>query len=197
MKNTSLILLVATGLLFSQCTKTSEVTPKEEIDYDQESVKIMQELSPVVVGDWSLRRVQIKAQPHNYGQKQLRLVRDTVFQDFATLSIKPEAPRQSVVDLRYPAFEGSLHFKSKSYPIRFELMANPERVVHQQGPQALFLLQYNFPVGSHPTEPERTFLENLGFISENFSLEVLPNQPDKMIWRGLNRGIDNIELIKR
>jgi hypothetical protein len=195
MKTLALPVLLATSLLFSHCTKkTPDVAPK--VDYDRKSAEIMQAVSPAVVGDWALRRVYVKAQGYNTGQGELGIVSDTVLQDFATLSIQPALSRYPSGDPRYPNFTGFLRYKTKTYPVQFELMASPERLVHDRGPQALFLLDYNFPAGSRPTEPEEQFLNHLGFMQENFSLEIVPGQPN-MTWRGFNRGIDKIELVKQ
>ncbi|WP_046245491.1 hypothetical protein [Hymenobacter terrenus] len=136
MKTLTLPVLLATSLLFSQCTKTSEVAPKPKIDYDQKSKEIMQAVSPAVVGNWTLRRVHIKAQRFNIGQHELGVKRDTVFQDFATLSIQPAPSRHSSGDPRYPNFTGFLRYKTKTYPIQFELNAASQRLVHDEGPQA-------------------------------------------------------------
>ncbi|MET4075778.1 hypothetical protein [Hymenobacter sp. UYCo722] len=196
MKIFSLALLLASGLLFSQCTKSSEPTPAHKVDYDQKSAEIVQALIPAVVGEWTMRRVHIKAQTHNVGQRELGIVRDTVLQDFATLSIQAAPSRSASGDPRYPHFTGFLHYRTKTYPIQFELSASGERVVENKGPQAFFLFEYNFPVGSHPTEPEEQLLRYLGLVGENFSLEVVPGQLGIMTWQGLNRGIDKIELVK-
>ena len=188
--------LLALVALFAQCAKTSpEVMPQARVNYDQKSVDIVQALSPFVPGTWQLRRLCIKAQSYNTGQKELGLVRDTVFRDFATLSIQPAPSGRSIPDPRYASFSGLLHFRTKTYPVRFEVSASPERLFNDRGPQGTFLLEYNFPVGSHRTEPEEQFLEYLGFINENFSLDVVAGQPT-MTWRGLSRGIDRIDLVK-
>jgi hypothetical protein len=194
MKSVSLSLVLASSLLFAQCAKTPEVAPK--INYDQKSTEIVQGVSPAVVGDWTLRRVQIKAQPYNGGQLALGIVRDTVLQDFATISIRPAPSRSSIPDLRYARFSGVLHYRTKTYPIQFELSASPQRLFHDEGPQAVFLLEYNFPVGSHPTEVEEQFLQSLGLIGEHFTLQVVPGQPRTMTWQGSYRGIGTIELVK-
>ena len=188
--------LLALVALFAQCAKTSpEAMPQARVNYDQKSVDIVQALSPSVPGTWQLRRLCIKAQSYNTGQKELGLVRDTVFQDFATLSIQPAPSGRSIPDPRYASFSGLLHFRTKTYPVRFEVSASPDRLFNDRGPQGTFLLKYNFPVGSHRTEPEEQFLEYLGFINENFSLDVVAGQPT-MTWRGLSRGIDRIDLVK-
>ena len=191
--------LLATVALFAQCAKNSpQVAPNARVDYDQKSADIVRALSPSVPGTWQLRRVYIKAQSYNTGQKELGLVRDTVFQDFATLSLQPAVSCRPVPDPRYACFTGLLHFRTKTFPVRFEVTASPDRLFDDRGPQGTFFLEYNFsfPVGSsHPTEPEEQYLEYLGFINENFSLEVVSGQPT-MTWRGLSRGLDRIELVK-
>ncbi|WP_035565696.1 hypothetical protein [Hymenobacter sp. IS2118] len=187
--------LLTLGLLFSQCaTKAPDPTP--EPDYDQQSAQLMQAVKPLVAGDWTLRRVFVARQPLNVGQAMIGIKRDTVFQDFATLSITPGPERQPTPDLRYADFEGTLRFRTKTYPVKFQLIANPERVVEGTGPQAYFLLTTNHPIGSRPTEPEERFLEYIGLVNENFTLEAFPDQPRTITWRGLNRGISRIELVK-
>ena len=188
--------LLATVALFAQCAKNSpQVAPNARVDYDQKSADIVRALSPSVPGTWQLRRAYVKAQSYNTGQKELGLVRDTVFQDFATLSLQPAVSGRSVPDPRYASFAGLLHFRTKTYPVRFEVTASPDRLINDRGPQGTFLLEYDFPVGTHPVEPEEQYLEYLGFINENFSLEVVSGQP-AMTWRGLSRGLDRIELVK-
>ena len=195
MKPFPLSLLLASSLLCAQCTKTADPAPK--VDYDQKSAAIVQAVIPAVVGDWTLRRVHITAQSYNSGQKELGIVRDTVFENFATLSIQSAPSRYSSGDPRYPHFTGFLHYRTKTYPIQFELSASPQRLFHDEGPQAVFLFEYNFPVGSHPTEPEERLLQyNLGLIGDHFSLEVVPGQPNTMTWRDGRHGINKIELVK-
>lgn len=195
MKALSLSLLLATGALFTQCAKTSpEVAPK--VDYDRKSAEIVQALSPSLPGTWQLRRLYIKAQPHNTGQKELGLVRDTIFQDFATLSIQPAPSGSTIPDPRYANFSGFLHFRTKTYPVQFRLGASPERLVYDKGPEGTFVMKYGPAApGTRPTEPEEQYLTYLGFLNENFSVEVVSGQPT-MTWRGLSRGIDKIELVK-
>lgn len=187
--------LLPLALLFSQCA-TEAPDPTPEPDYDQKSAAVLQAVKPLVAGDWTLRRVFVERQPLNLGQARLGIRRDTVFQDFATLSITPGPERQPTSDPRFANFEGTLRFRIKSYPVKFQLIANPERVVEGTGPQAFFILLPNGPDGSHPTEPEEQYLEYVGLMQETFRLEVFPNQPRAMTWRGLNRGISRIELVK-
>ncbi len=196
MKSLFLPLLVGTSLLFSQCAKTPEIAAPK-VDYDQKSAEIVQAVSPAVVGDWTLRRVHITAQPRNSGQQELGIVRDTTFENFATLSIQSAPSRHSLPDLRYANFTGFLHYKTKTYPIQFELSASSQRLIYDEGPQAILLFRYNFPDGSHLPEPEEIFLQyNLGLIGDNFYLEVVPGQPNTMTWSDGRHGINKIELVK-
>ncbi|MDF7815220.1 hypothetical protein [Hymenobacter sp. YC55] len=182
------------GIVFAQCTGTAEVVPA--VDYDQVSQELMQALAPQLVGTWTLRQVHVSFQRGAYYQAQIPIIRDTLFQDLATLTIRPaQTLRKSSPDKRYPEFEGTLLFRSKSYPVYFELRAHPDRVVQQQGPQALFMLETNFPVGSRIMEPEEQFLRNLGLLGDNYSLDLIDGQPT-MIWRGLSRGVNRVELRK-
>jgi hypothetical protein len=187
------LFLMGLILVFSQCTNRDEVTP-EKIDYDEESAKLMKEVAPQVLGQWNLQQVHIKIQKKNeYHQSKLRLTRDTVFQNLGTLEIRRAAvPAFSSDDVRYPAFDGTLHFRGKALPVRLEMRAHHDRVVEKIGPQALFSLQYSFGVSSRSPQPEDMFLDDLGLIHDNYSLELVTGQP--MIWRGLNRGVEKIIL---
>jgi hypothetical protein len=197
MRNRFLLYLLPVSLLFSQCSKDKQEDAAPIINYDQASIALMEKLAPQVVGDWELRQVNVKIQSHNWGQKQLGLTRDTVFQNLATMTIRTAAvPRANPRDARYPDFEGSITYKSKTYPIYFKLMANAEYIIRDQGPQAFFLLEYNFPVGTRLREPQEIFLDNLGLTGDNYSLELVAGQL-RMTWRGLNRGVEKIELHKR
>ena len=171
MKYFALAPLLASSLLFAQCAKTPEPAPTAapKIDYDQRSAEIIQSVRPAVAGNWTLRRVHIKAQALNAGQYQAGIVRDTVLQDFATLSIQSAPAGGLVADPRYAAFAGVLHYRTKTYPVQFELRAAPTRVVENTGPQALFLFDFNFPPGSRPTEPEEQLLRDLGLTGDNFT----------------------------
>jgi hypothetical protein len=193
-KNYSRLLLLMLGVSFAHCSGTPEVKPA--VDYDQASLHLMQALTPQLSGTWTLRQVQVSFQRGNYYQAQLPLTRDTLFQDLATLTLRPAlVSRRSPVDPRYPEFEGSLVFRTKAYPVYLQLRAHPDRVVQRQGPQALFMLETNFPVGSRHMEPEERFLRNLGLLGDNYSLDLLDKQAT-MIWQGLSRGVTRVELRK-
>lgn len=197
MRNRILLCLLPINLLFSQCTKDKQEDAAPAINYDQASIALMEKLVPQVTGNWELRQVSVKIQSHNWGQKQIGLTRDTTFQNLATMTIRKAAvPRSNPPDARHPDLEGSITYKGKTYPIYFRLMANVERVYNDQGPQAFFLLEYNFPVGIRVPEQEERFLDDLGLIGDNHSLEIVEGQP-RMTWRGLSRGVEKIELYKQ
>lgn len=193
MKSYYLLLAVLIGLLLVQCSGKPDVAPAS--GYDLVSRNLMQTVAPQLVGTWTLRQVHVSRQ-NIHAHAQIPLTRDTLFQNFATLTIRrATTPRTTPENAQYPEFEGTLVFRSKSYPVYFQLIANPERVVQQQGPQALLLLETNFQSGTRVMEPEEVFLRNLGFLGENYSLELVDGKP-AMIWRGLNRGVDRVEFSK-
>ncbi|MFD2787182.1 hypothetical protein [Hymenobacter rubripertinctus] len=187
-------LLLAAGLLFGQCS-SEKVAPK--LDYDKVSQAIMAQLVPQLTGTWKLGRVHVQAQRLNAGQAEIGIRRDTVFQNFAVLTIRPaKVPASSLPNPQYPDFEGDLTFQGKEYPVRFAPLASPDRVVNGQGPHAFFLLQFNLAPGSYPPDAGRTYLEDIGFINDNFTLEMLAGE-QTMLWRGLSRGMVKIELQKQ
>lgn len=194
MKSYFLSLVLLFGLLCVQCSNKADVAPK--VDYDQVSRDLMQAIAPQLVGTWTMRQVHVTYQRGNYYQAQIPITADTLLRDFATLTLQPAAtPRLSPEQAQYPEFEGTLSFRNKSYPIYLQLRANPERVVQQQGPQAFFMFETNFPVGSRMMDPEERFLRNLGLLYDNYSLAFTEGQPT-MVWQGLNRGVDRVELRK-
>lgn len=187
--------LVSIAFLFSRCSPNEGLSPK--VNYDQASIELMQEIQPKIVGQWTLRQVNIKYQDSNYFQKQLKITKDTTFVDFATLSIIPtNEPRSSPKDLRRGEYDGTIQFGAKTYPIQFDLGSNAEWIYSKKGPQAFFSLSYKFPVGTRITESEEKYLEDIGLMGDAFSLE-LSTDPKKMIWRGLNRGVSRIEMTKK
>ncbi|WP_460934915.1 hypothetical protein [Spirosoma humi] len=191
----NLTFLVSIAFLFSRCSPNEGLSPK--IDYDQASIELMQEIQPKIVGQWTLRQVNIKYQDFNYSQKQLKITKDTAFVDFATLSIIPtNEPRSSPRDLRTGEYDGTIQFGTKAYPIQFDLRSNAEWIYSKKGPQAFFSFSYKFPVGTRVTESEERFLEDIGLMNDTFSLEF-STDPKKMIWRGLNRGVSRIEMTKK
>lgn len=195
MKINLLALFALLNLLSWGCSPNEPVAPAK-VDYDQASRQLMQELAPQIVGQWNLRQVQIRFKNES-GQRELKITKDTTFQNLATLRITPaKIPRSSPIDTRRGEYDGTISYGGKTYPISFDMLANPEWIVSKKGPQTFFLFGYHFPNGSHITEPEENFLQNVGLVGDNFSLEVVSGEP-KMIWRGLNRGVERIDLIKQ
>lgn len=201
MKNSLFLGLAVISLLFLQCSQdggsVTPVTPAPQVDYEKVTIKLMDELAPQLLGRWTLRQVDIKVQSYNVNQKKLQLAKDTVLLNLATLTIRSATQlRMSPQDPRHPEFEGTIEFRGKTYPIGFYLLANAERVVSNKGPQAHLLFEYRFPNGTRIPESEETLLNDLGVVGDNFSLEIVPGQ-SAMTWRGLNRGVDKIDLQKQ
>ena len=195
MKTNVLLFFALLTLLSWRCSPTDSVA-LVKVDYDQASRQLMKGLAPQIVGQWTLRKVQVKYK-NEYGQRQINLTRDSTFQHLATLTIIPaKIPRSSPVDSRRGEYDGTITYGSKTYPISFDMFANSEWIVSRKGPQTFFLFDYHFPDGSHLTEPEEAFLQNVGLVGDNFSLETIIGQPT-LIWRGLNRGIEQVELVRQ
>ena len=95
--------------------------------------------APLIIGNWELRRVHVKYQAYNAGQGELKIKRDTVYQQLATLTIRRASQSRSTPpDARYPDFEGELHYLTKTYPVQFTLRAAPDRVVENKGTAGYF-----------------------------------------------------------
>lgn len=161
-----------------------------KINYDQASIDLMNELTPQITGRWNLRQVKVKYQSYNQ-QSEIGISQDTTFQNLATLTVVRSNQQR---DPRYGEFEGTIEYNRKTHSVKFYLLASYDWFHKKTGPQASFLFEYNFKV-IHTIEPEEKFLEDLGLIGDNFYLEVLPSQK-KMIWKGLNRELERIELEK-
>lgn len=174
--------------VFVQCSSDKSVSPK--MDKDQASIQLMKELVPQLTGTWSMKQLQIKYQ-NSSSQNELKIKRDTILTSFATLTLARASVQNNPTRDRY---EGTIQYGAKAYPIRFDLLAGPW-IFSQKGPKAYFLLEYNFPVGySGQTEKETYFLERIGLLLETFALNT---SPDGMTWQGLNRGINQIDLVKK
>jgi hypothetical protein len=176
-----------------QCTP--DTPPK--IDYDQRAAQVMTELKPQLVGTWKLQQVHVTPNGPNRINR-LNLSRDSTLQDVALLTVVPAVvPRQTPVDPRYSEYDGTIQYKTKTYPVQFNMWPGTRIYSqNQQGPQAFLLFSFRFPNGTRFPEPEETFLENLGLINETFSLETTVGQPT-MQWVGLNRGIQRIDFVKQ
>ncbi|GAB3808643.1 hypothetical protein GCM10028819_48130 [Spirosoma humi] len=183
------------SLLLGQCTQPESAPPK--IDFDKESVKLMSEVAPKLIGQWTMQEVAIRYRKNDYYQSQAQITKDTVLKNIATLTINAvSASRFDPPQAKHPEFEGHIQYGTRTYPIYFYLLASAGRIVNKTGPQASFLFEYNFPNGSHLVEPEEAYLKNVGIVNDNFSVEVIDGQP-VMIWRGGNQGVDQIRLVKK
>lgn len=194
MKTIGRLLLVTASFIFSQCSSRTDVPPAFNIN--EENIKLMQEIAPQLVGQWTLSQVHINFETHKLFQgNKLGLTKDTIIQNLAILDIWPASKlRYTPPQLQHPEFEGTIHFKNKRYPIYFYLIPGP-RVTTKKGSYAFFLFNYTFPDGMHIPETEETFLEDIGLVFENYSLEVVEaNQT--MVWKGLNRGVSRINFQK-
>jgi hypothetical protein len=188
-------LVTALVIMCSQCTPPTPLS----VDYDKKQEVLMAKLAPQLVGEWVITETQISVTTvSRYAHREANITRDTILQNVAKLMIRPAAnPRTTPYQVRYPEFDGTIQYKNKTYPIYFYLIAQGERLVKNTGPQASFLLQYDFPSGSsHPTEPEESYLQNIGLIGDNFYLSIQDGQP-AMTWQGLNRGIKQATLRKK
>lgn len=189
-----LLLALSANTLLTSCSQQPAPSPK--VDYNQASRELMQTVAPQIVGTWTLRQVQVSFQPRNHYQALLPLRGDTLFQNLATLTLAAaKTPRNAPTDARYPEFEGHLHFRGQNYPIYLQLLAQPERVLNHRGPQASFLFETNYPLGTRQRDAGEEWLTNLGLLGDNYSLELVAGQP-LMHWRGLNRGVSRVELVK-
>jgi hypothetical protein len=188
------IVLLGLACSLTNCSQRSDPAPK--LDYDQASRELMQTLAPQVVGTWTLRQVQVSFQPRGSGHPLVPLRGDTLLQNLATLTLAAaKTPRSARADARYPEFEGHLHFRGQDYPIYLQLLASAEQVINHKGPQAHFLLETNYPVGTRQRDAGEEWLANLGLLYDNYTLELVAGRP-LMHWRGLNRGVSRIDLVK-
>ena len=166
-----------------------DVAPKVD---EQAKMEYLKNLVPHITGTFDMRKVQIKRQ-NIASLAEFKLDRDTTLTDFATLTLTL-APVQ--YGSEFSRYEGEIRYKAKKYPVQFDLIAGPWLYNQKgKGPKAYFLIQYNYPVGtSHLVEDEERFLEKIGLVSDNFSLETTSGP---MIWKGSDRAIEQIDFVRR
>lgn len=197
MKTTLLPLLFVLAL-FSQCRPpAADVPATPKITYDQASIELMKEITPQIHGTWKIQRLQVRNLHGNPSLNQLGILFDSTFRDLATLTLyQARVPRTTPRDFRQSEIDGTIEYKGKTYPIYFDLRANAEWIVAKKGEKGFMLFDFNFPSGSwHYTEPEERFLQDIGMIGEVFALDIRPDKT--MTWRGLNRGIQQVVLVKQ
>lgn len=186
-RKNALILTLTTLVVFGQCSSDKSVRPK--VDIDQASRQLMKELVPQLTGTWRMKQLQIKYQNSTF-QRELKIKHDTTLTSFATLTLARALVQQSPTGDRY---EGTIQYGTRTYPIQFDLLAGPW-IFNQKGPKAYFMLDYNFPVGHSERTEEAYLLQQIGLLRETFTLDISPNG---MTWQGLNRGISQIDLVKK
>ncbi|MBO0933068.1 hypothetical protein [Fibrella aquatilis] len=189
-----LLLLLTISLGLAQCKQPApEPAP---VDYKKEAIRVMSALKPQVVGTWVLNRVQINAQRYNMASYGAKLVADTTFQDFATITIQqPLKLWDTPEDPGAPQFSGSIRFRGKTYPLYFRTMAGYERIEKGTGYVALFTLYYNFPNGPLPNDPELRFLTTVR-IEDHYSMEIGADGKT-MLWKAFNNSLTQIDMRKQ
>lgn len=185
-------LLTLCGSILVQCKSNKEVEPIEpeviiKVDFNAGAIKIMDQLSDQLKGKWNLQQVEFDIK---YTNPTGSIKKDTIFTDFAVLEVHSITRNE---DLRYPLCKGEITYLNQSWPVVFRLLASPERIVEKKGPQAFMLLEWQFSTGTHIWKPEELFFRDLGLIGENYSIEV---EDGKMLWKGLNRDIKQIQMKK-
>jgi hypothetical protein len=181
-----LFCLLAVALL-TQCAKTPPVTPSPT--YSEREAAVLQTVAPLVAGQWRLTDVHYRRRP--FFESPAGWPADTVVAQLATLTLAPAAPR--FANTGHPTFEGELSYAGKRYPVYFALWANPDRVNRQQGPPAYFTLEYHFPDGTHQTAVEEQFLQDVGLVGGQFTLEATTG-PATLHWQGLDRHLQSLTL---
>ena len=189
-----LLLLVALSLSRCQYWKLPE--PKPIVNYEQDRLNLLRELRPQLTGTWLMKSFTVDARKNRWNGDHLRLDRDTTFLNLASLTI---APVGAITDSQRDKYAGTIAYKNKVYPIWFDLW--PSLWLYgdrkEKGPKAVVLVAYDFPAGyTYVSEPERKFLEEAGFIHDNFFVETATDQLS-MVWQGLNRGITRIEMVRQ
>jgi len=183
-------LLLIVAALSTQCAAPhADPTPS----FEEASIAVLREVTPLVAGTWTMERVYVHRQPYfSYPQP---FPKDTVLHQFATLTLAPAAPTGSRRDILSPTFEGTMSYNGTTYPVAFSLQAIAGRVLRQEGPPALLLFSYKGPIALHTTTADEQFLQDIGLINETFTLETTKGQPT-MTWRGQHQHLDRIEFHK-
>ncbi|KQS27973.1 hypothetical protein [Dyadobacter sp. Leaf189] len=189
-KYISVPLFFAAVSLVAGCRLEKEIDPErpEKFDLQAAEVQLMDTVTENITGEWKLSSVEYDIK---YTNPNGSVKKDTIFTDFATLDIQYVSREES---LRYPTVKGELQFGEKTYPVRFGMIANGERLVKKTGPQAFMLLEYAFP-GPHVWQNDEIFFRDSGLINENYSILIAPDSRT-MVWKGLNRDIKQI-IFKR
>lgn len=171
-----------------------QCAPKvEPIDYQQARLQLLNELRPQFTGSWLMRSVAIK-----YARQQnlvdIGIKKDTLFTHLAKLTM---APVGRLTDSQQDSYKGVIEYNNKAYPVRIELMPG-DWVYDGMGSKAYVSILYDTPEGYlYSIEPERDFLRAVGVVNDNFCVVELTISDKLMIWKGLNRGVERLELVKQ
>lgn len=180
-------------LFFLACTKDKELVVEEKVDYNKESLRILDSIRPKLLGTWRMSEVNV--QPYRPTTTEIGITKDTTFLNFATLHIHSiDSSSPSLKDWR-DEVTGRLEFKTKRYPVGFRMMPTAERLYRKIGPQVIGLFEFRYPVGSHITEPEESYLWSLTLIGSNYDMEISPDGKT-MVWTGLQRAVRSIKFEK-
>ena len=190
MKKLVLLGLIAITL-FTNCSKQTEAPIEKKIDWTKSSITIMNSLRPKLLTSWKIKEVHVT--PFAPNTSEIGIFKDSILYNLGDLNIN-QINNSSAYETGNDV-TGVIKFKTKYYPVGFRMLANPERIVKNTGGQVFALFEYRFPVGSHITEPEESYLSNLTLINSNFEIEV-SEDGRVMIWKGLNRAIKSIRFEK-
>lgn len=190
MKKISLVIIAGTAILLS-CGKNNSSPEDEKIDWDKSSVAIMDSIRPKLLANWKMKSVNIKPSAPN--TSEIGIYKDTVLYNFAELNLTQV--NNSGYYEKGNDVVGLIIFKSKQYPVGFRMLAHPDRVMYKKGPQVFGFFEFRFPVGTHFTEPEEDYLNNLTLIGDNFDIEISADGKS-MIWKGSSRAIKSIYFEK-
>ncbi|WP_316812313.1 hypothetical protein [Pedobacter heparinus] len=185
------VVLFAGVLMLLACQKNTGSPVEKKIDWDKASIAIMDSMRPKLLANWKMKSVSVK--PSAPSTSEIGIYKDTVLYNFAELNLTQV--KNSGYYEKGNDVTGVITFRSKRYPVGFRLHAHPDRVVHKKGPQVFGLVEYRFPVGTHLTELEESYLSNLTLIGDNFEIEISADGRS-MTWKGLNRAIKNISFEK-
>lgn len=197
MKNLNILFsMFITVLILSACNKKNDLPvtePEQKIDFNTASISLMDSIRPKLFGSWVIKQLDVTPFPSS--TNEIGIFKDTTIYNFATLNIN-SINNSSYYNQVHNDVTGSINFRSKTYPVGFTLFAASNRIYDKIGPQFFSLFEYRFQSGSHTTEYEESYLQYITLVGENFSIEI-SQDGNKMIWKGLNRGIKNIQFVKK
>jgi hypothetical protein len=185
------------GVLLGACEVQESTQPI--FDKDAKQIEIATFVQKQLLGFWTIETLEsdFRTLKEIGCADEAGITKDTIFRNFATLKITEVIYRSTPVDLRHPTMIGFLYYKNLKIPISFELGSSPEKIFKNSGPENFIFLEYNFPVGVREKPKEERFLEYLGLIQENFSLDLNTIGAKTMIWKGISRGVRQIAFKKK